>query len=220
MSRHILPMLIVMTLCILVSVGHAQLSTEGEVAAAGNAGLADFLAKIPPGTESLYGFGSQAEIGRAKLGTPFQVLTILPRTLREHLLPDKEYFVPTNEWRIPVTIDGEARALLTISQVGDNWCAVDFGAAGLAREIGTFCLAHGIDDARQGLAMVRLYQLKSDMLLVSEKNAPISSGKIFPLRSSEMLFERQKLATQPEYTQPKLLPLLKELYSREVFREE
>jgi len=220
MSTRLCSIVTILLLCGVVTTGYAQRPTESEIAVAGDSGLAQFLAMIPPGSESVYGFHNQEELLRAKLGTPFQLFTILPDDIRDTLRPGKEYFVPTNEWRIPVTVDGATRALLTISRDGDRWRAVDFGAAGLASEIGGFCALHPIDNTRQRLVLLRLYQLRSDLLLVSESNAPISSGRIFPLRSTELMFERQKLSIQSEYTEPQLLPLLKELYSREVNNEE
>jgi hypothetical protein len=195
-----------------------QLETRGFTAVA-ESGLAQFLGKIPAGSESLYGFSSRDELLQVKLGTPIPVFTIVPDSTMGDIVTAKEYLTITDEWRIPITVDGEAKALLTLSKVNGTWKCVDFGAAGLAREIQKFIESHSFDETRQQLALLRLYQLHADFAMVRDTATSVNAAAFYPLRSASVMLERNRNPLERVYDLQKLLPVLKEDFRREVENE-
>lgn len=94
--------------------------------------LGAFLARIPPGQETTYGFNARSEFAEATPGEPYQMYTVASGGSRSSV---DQSLQPMNEWRVPVSVRGEYRALLTVIRDRDRWRAVDFGAALLAREL-------------------------------------------------------------------------------------
>jgi len=84
-----------------------------------------FLQKINTGEEKKFGFNNRNEIKDATIGNkPYQIYIKCQST-----------DTPTNLWRIPIIVQSEIRAFLTVDWVEDSWQAVDFGAAKLAEKI-------------------------------------------------------------------------------------
>jgi hypothetical protein len=94
----------------------AMLSYAGKV-------LPGVLTQIPVDLEKNYGFFSRDEFIEARLGIPYQEFSL-------------ESEGPTGIWRIPVTVNGENRALLTLMKQDGKWAFMGFGAAVLAKELG------------------------------------------------------------------------------------
>lgn len=119
-----------------------------------------------------YGFASEDELSRADLGRLFRVYAATD--------PHQEpFFAAQQIWRVTVTVDGEARALVTVAKVGDRWEAVELGAAGLARELDA--VAQGQGPTSSGL--LRIYPLRCDLVAPSTEE-PQSDWSIIPLRSA------------------------------------
>lgn len=184
----------------------AETSDLRQVTDAGTAGFQAFLAKIPVGSESDYGFANRDEIARVTLGQPIQTLTVVPDSLANDLIPDKEYLVPTNEWRVPLSVDEQMRALLTVAKVDGVWRVVGLGAAGLAKELQAFEVSHEIDPARQGRALLRIFQAHCDFLIITDSGAPAA---IYPLQSAVMALKTANRTIQNVYTENELLPVVK-----------
>lgn len=85
--------------------------------------LPGVLAQIPMDLEKNYGFFSRDEFIEARLGLPYQEFSL-------------ESEGPTGIWRIPVTVNGENRALMTLMKQDGKWAFMGFGAAVLAKELG------------------------------------------------------------------------------------
>ncbi len=84
-----------------------------------------FLQKIPEGAELKFGFNNRQELTDATVGdTPYQMY------VKCGLLDS-----PTNVWRIPILVQSQIRAFLTVDWVENSWRAVDFGAAQLAEKL-------------------------------------------------------------------------------------
>ena len=84
-----------------------------------------FTDSIPNYLLPNYGFNNRNEIQKAIIENPIKVYTIKNKEI-----------IPTNTWRIPISIDGEYRALFTvIKEDNGEYLLVDFGAIRLAKEI-------------------------------------------------------------------------------------
>lgn len=155
-------------------------STPGaEAARAATKALPSVLAGIPPGQEANFGFHDRGEFAGATVGDPYQVITFT-------LGPGRVLnLVRQRDWRVPVRVHGQARALLTVVEGESGWEAVDFGAAGLARE-----LQHQ-EEALTGKPtfrhrfILRLYQHWADFLVLSHFELPADDDLAIPLFQAE-----------------------------------
>ncbi len=106
-----------------------------------------FTGVLPEQDLADYGFNSKAEFRRIRFDKPVWIYTL------------KDTIVAfTNTWRIPVTVDGEYRALLTIIKEDGNYKAVDFGATVLARD-------YQAKKTPNTIGLLRIYELRSDFLI-------------------------------------------------------
>ncbi|HVP07346.1 MAG TPA: hypothetical protein VMS71_05835, partial [Candidatus Acidoferrum sp.] len=188
--------------------------------AAAREGVARFLDMIPVGSEASYGFNNRGEFGNVGLGTPIAVVSIVPDSIKNGIREDQNIFVPVNEWRVPITVNGEMRALLTVAKVGGTWKAVDFGASGLASELGKFMKDRAMDIAGRRVELLRLYQLHSDFLLLTDTTQAAAKENICPLTSATMMLERNGQAVKSVYSKATLLPLIREDFGREAQNEQ
>ena len=137
--------------------------SEADIRTVAARALPVFLEKIPEGAASAYGFASSEEMEHASIGRPFRV--ILARIDRNK--DAAETLQPLDEWRVPITVDESARALLTVVRKEGTLRAVDFGAAGLSRALETLeqDLELTEDTPR---ALVRAAALRRDFLYLNE----------------------------------------------------
>lgn len=87
-----------------------------------------FLQLIPQGQEKEYGFDNRNDFSRIRIEEPFQLYYM---SYNENKLG----FVPANEWRVPVSVDGKYVALLTVAFYEGKAELVDFGANVLAQKL-------------------------------------------------------------------------------------
>lgn len=134
--------------------------------------LMEILDNVPMGREKDFGFMNRSEFKKTTLGIPYQEY-------------DFEKEEPTGYWRIPVTVDGENRALIRLKKTGGGWSFSGFGGAGLARELG----GYEDDLVRKGTKprtgrIVRDFSLFCDYIQFDQMPGAPLSGKIFPLQSA------------------------------------
>lgn len=139
--------------------------------------LGAFLDKIPQGFESRYGFNNRKEFSRAEVGVPVRVYRADTDNPSDHPLPE-------NEWRVPVLVDGEHRALLTVTAENGVLSVVDLGAAVLAREFGDYHRKY----PGKSRALLRLHALKCDMMIIGRPGAAVDDGDYYPLHSARAWF--------------------------------
>lgn len=158
--------------------------TDDSVSAIARSSLGGFLDKIPPGRESRYGFFNRAEFARASLGVPMRVYTADADSA--DALSGNGPMSPkaTNEWRVPILVDGESRALLTVAAVAGQITATELGAAGLSRELGEFKKRY---PARRS-ALLRLHALQCDFVINDRTGSGFDKADYYPLRSARDLF--------------------------------
>jgi len=83
------------------------------------------LELIPHGKENLYGFEHREMFRNCKVGNPIKVLRI----------HNEQEIETTNEWRVPLLINGKYITLLTVIEHDQNFNIVDMGGHLLAKLI-------------------------------------------------------------------------------------
>jgi len=164
--------LLLILLC-LPMIGFGQLNIITKVA---NEELISFLQKIPVGQENMFGFTNRGEFSQAEIGDPYEVFTLsLEFFDTKNIIRNKTYIVSTENWRVPIIVNNQHRALLTVSKVNNQWSVVKLGAKALAEELDIFNKNHpSINESN----ILRVFQLKSDFILTSEKIVyPLTSAK-------------------------------------------
>ena len=148
------------------------------------------LEKIPSSQITEFGFQSTEEYTIAK---PAKALYFL-------IYEDKREI---NIWRVPITVNGEYRALLNISENNGELKIADFGANLLAREIQQTIISH------QNLnfeGLLRSYQKGSDFMIAINENGE----KVYiPLNSAIKTFAEKGIELKPTYSDNDLKNLLK-----------
>lgn len=159
---------------------------DAAIVAAARRGVGPMLARIPEGRETAFGFTSRADFTRTTLGRPYRVYTLRPTALKTAgRLSDS--IEPLAQWRFPLLVDGRSAALLTVERMPDGWAAVDFGAAGLARELAAAENPADADSSPRGI--LRLYQLKADFLIRPRSYEEPAVRDVLPLTSARMALD-------------------------------
>jgi hypothetical protein len=189
----------------------------GDVNNAAELGLSRMLDSIPQGYELKYGFANREEFAIATIGTPYQMYTIHPDVMKDNVTVTDDMITSAEEWRFPVICNGSIRALLTVAKVKGQWQAVDIGAATLASEIDA--LEKGLSLKRREInrIILRLYQINSDFIVITEGSAKITNGSFYPVKSSRIGVggsQNIELKLSPSTFQD-LLPGLRDRYRNE-----
>lgn len=117
-----------------------------------------FLNLIPVGEEKSYGFNSRIDFSKVKIEEPYQTYYVTNRN-------DKLGFVSGNEWRIPLSVDGNYVALLTARINMGKVEIVDFGAAKLAQKIQELEILYSSKTSQH--ILIRNIFLKQDYISVN-----------------------------------------------------
>jgi hypothetical protein len=128
------------------------------------------LKKMPVGDEDAYGFNSRSEFAAAGLGIPYQEYSILTKK-------------PTGYWRIPVTVNGENRALVRYVLEDGVWKWKGFGAAGLARELGE--MENGQSNKPLSGKILRDYKLTCDYIQFNIESEDTLGGSFIPTANAK-----------------------------------
>lgn len=175
---------ILITQISLISFAQTNKDTIKEVLTVANSGLAGYLKKIPQGEESYYGFKSRNEFSLVQFGNPYHVYALKNEFYTVNKVEDKDYFLHTEEWRVPVKVNGEYRVLLTIAKMKGKWTAVSFGSAMLAKELFDFEQKHPVS---QNGILLTVYKPVCDFILFpSDGNTTVL--KAFPVTSAVAAF--------------------------------
>jgi hypothetical protein len=185
--------------------------TEASVQAVARTALESFLNKIPPGREIDYGFRNRGEFELAIVGTPVRVLTLHPDSMRDGIDPKRSYMTPLNEWRVPVIIEGEFRTLLTVSIVNNALKAVELGGELLAREMMEFWE----NEPGGRKAMLRLYQLRCDFLVLDRDGSGMEYGEFYPFRSARLVFDGLRCSAANPCLKADMYKKIKSKYAEE-----
>ena len=83
---------------------------------------------IPEGRERDYGFANRSDFSRIKIEDPYETFYVQNN--------DKQFsFVAGNEWRVPISLDGQYVSLLTVRFNNGKADVVDFGGNILSGKI-------------------------------------------------------------------------------------
>jgi hypothetical protein len=141
-----------------------------------NSQLPRILEFMPVDREHNYGFNHREEFKRARLGIPYQEYSL-----------DSE--LPTGYWRIPVTVDGENRALLRLIKENGKWTFAGFGGATLAGELGYFERSFGVTKPVSG-RIVRDFKMQCDYVQFNQKTGAKLEGLLYPMESASRVLHR------------------------------
>jgi hypothetical protein len=189
--------------------------TEASVQSVAMASLEAFLNKIPAGHETEYGFRRREEFPRANLGTAIQVFTLHPDSMKNRIDPKRNYMIPLNEWRVPVMINGEFRTLLTVSMVNNTLKTVELGGEVLAKEMMTF----QEKEPNSRTALLRLYQLHCDFLILDRNGLGMEHGEFYPLRSAHLIFDGLNCSPARPCLKGDMYPRFQSKYSEEQWQD-
>jgi hypothetical protein len=148
----------------------ASLLLEAEITKAAVRGYKRFLEKIIIGEEGKFGFNNRGEIAEAIIGA---------KLYQMHIRCNGTDF-PTNLWRIPIAVQNEPRALLSVEWIEGGWRVVGLGAATLAQKLYSLeqgmIEKYGLQDT-QGVhrVIIRNYKERTDYFQLKPYTA---DGKI------------------------------------------
>lgn len=175
--------LLLLSLIVLCSsVAFGQMNKVKEVTDAADKGYRAYLEKIPDGQESKYGFNSRDEFARVMTGKPYQIIILKKEFYTDMDLTGEDCLQPLDEWRVPLMVDDENRAFLTVAWVKGQFKTVGLGAAGLAKELGEFEKEHPSGQSHGKI--LRVHKMTSDFLLLTDEANPALST-LFPLQSAK-----------------------------------
>ena len=194
--------------CMIVTGSKAQTPDRQEMMKDAMNQLQAWLKKIPGGNEQKYGFNNRDEFSLATLGKPCQVFSLTGDFFKEEIQPGKNYLETTGEWRIPVMVNQENRAVITLLKKKNKWKIVSLGARVLARELQEFEKYPELSK-NNDLRLLRIYQLQSDFLFADD---PLSSMEItvYPMHSAFLNMAKIREGAKPKLGLNELLSFIKE----------
>lgn len=154
---------------------------EQAILDAAQQGYAAYLAQVPEDMISNYGFSSTAEFSKVTLGKPVRMNMLSPQLAQDkNIQTAGHYLVTTNEWRVPLLVNGQYRAFISVAgNDATHLSCVDFGAAGLASEIGALLKAQPLSN----YGILRVHALTCDMIIL-DADQDKTDYELIPLRSA------------------------------------
>lgn len=163
----------------------AQSPSAQDIIEIAKAGSLHYLDKIPTGQETHYGFNNRNECKIAVPGIPFHVFILSTEFFSDTGLVNNNYLVPTDEWRVTLTVNDEPRVMITVAKVNGILQVAGIGASGLASELGAFGKKNpGM--IRNGI-ILRVLNLDCEFLVIPGKKINNGSSTYF-LKSSSIVF--------------------------------
>jgi len=182
------------------------------VTLAAKQGLNNFLSLIPAGDEKLYGFEKREDFLRAEVGEPLKMYSLNPGFLNDPDADLKKFIFPLNEWRVPVLIDGKMVSLLTVIKENDSYKCVDIGGSALATELNSY--EKYFDKNSDEKTLLRLYQIRCDILIISGKNREVTDGSCYLLSYTKKIFEQYGGNGTGPVKFDSISPIIKIIYSQ------
>lgn len=180
--------LLILGLC-LSQLLNAQLSTSSQVIESANSGVQSFLAMIPQGHEQEYGFANRSIFSKVEIGEPYQTYFVVKEN-------EAVFFKETQLWRVPLVVDNQFLALLTVIVKDGVATVVDLGAARLAKELQYFETTH--KGEKNERILVRNTYISKDFIApnFSQISSPSNNElRALNLQSQTLLFPISKEIT-------------------------
>lgn len=168
--------------------------------------LQSWLQKIPPGQENIYGFQNRDEFTVCELGDPYAVYTLNSDFFRDKT--SINYLKQTSEWRVPVVVSNQDRALLTVIQENGTFEIVDLGATILARELQG--IRNSQKPGKESPKILRIFQLQSDFLLLDDPALPADEIRVIPLHSAYLNLEKLNSSKKEIWKLSSILNMVRE----------
>jgi|GEM_PF-2024883 len=185
-------------------------------------GLARFLNTIPPEELARMGLTSTQDIRSAVLGDGYHQFTLTPDALAAYQPGEAldSILTPTDTWVFLVTVDGQARTMLTVTKVNGRWEAAEIGGlflpAALQKGEGSLAatlLETGIQSEVATTRYVRIFQAYADFLYVQTKDHAEYLLPLFP-DPARLSLQPDKPAV-PEQVLPQLNTYVKQMLNTE-----
>lgn len=177
-----------------------------EISDAATVGIKYYLGKIPAGHEKDYGFNSTDELAIASPGTPMREYAMNKQEYNTVKPSDGKSIVALSEWMVPVMVNGECRAFLTIAKMKGKWKAVNFGSAPVAKEVNDM-QSQFIHST--GTLAILILQREEAIFILQMPSADFSSWVLYPLSSARVAFNLAPEGSQVSYTMKEMLSRFK-----------
>lgn len=168
-----------------------SVSESDKVSIAAQKELPTMLARIPVGSETLYGFNNREEINAATAGQPFEYFGF-----------NDTGFIQSFGFQVPVVVDNQYRSLATMIYTGNEYHLLDFGATVLAKEIQSTQKNYA---NMKFIGLLRAYKISSDFAIMQENKENV----YLPLTSAKMYLTSSGTPIENFYTQDQLVSILK-----------
>lgn len=137
--------------------------------------LSSFLEIVPVNMEKEHGFNNRSEFAKAVPATIYRMVGVDPYGK----------VVPTNNYNVVVAVNGEYRAVVTVSSENGKYEILSIGGAVLAKELQATEAANPIA-ADQEHVMVNIYKYSATFVSNVSANTVIENADLIPLESAKM----------------------------------
>jgi hypothetical protein len=136
--------------------------------------LNSFLEVIPVNMEKDHGFNNRSEFAKALPASIYKIIGVdaTGKTFE------------TNLYNVVVAVNGEYRAVLTVSAENGQYEIQSIGAALMAKELQALEMAHPIA-ANQERVMVNVYKKSAGFVAYQDANTTIENVDLIPLESAK-----------------------------------
>jgi len=153
--------------------------------------ISSVLNKIPQNKEQQFGFNNREEFDIATIGDALQLIHYGDTLNGENYI-----------WRVPILVNGEYRALLTIYQDSNGYKIADFGAAVLAKDIQQKI---NQNPNRIIYGILRIHSISGDFLIVKGDNI----DRYIPLTSAIYYISSKGIEVKSYYNLADIKKLIK-----------
>jgi|WetSurSiteA1Bulk_404760.scaffolds.fasta_scaffold72354_1 hypothetical protein len=183
-----------------------EIRQEDKVIKTAKDNISGFLSKIPVGQENNYGFANREEFRICVVGKPYRVVTFTNDFYTDEKLSNKNYILIQNEWRVPITVNGENRLLFTVIQQDTIMQVVDIGGAALAKELEQ----NNADLTSKDSYLLRVYPLTLDFLVKVPQGSSFTDATFIPMKSARMILNSFDNKGLTNYALKDILQIIKQ----------
>jgi len=208
--------LLIMLLFVLSSFQISVLSlTDMHVMKAAEGQLDIYIAKIPPGEASSYGFRQEDDMELLVVGKPYRFIEFNADFYDNELAEDRNCVVIKNEWRVPVSFKGTNRVMLTVRGNSSNYAVTAMGDTMLAKELER--KSAGLNDSDE-YYLLRVPGL-SAVFFGHESTNSFSDAEFIPLASAISAIATLHNTHKDFYTLYEVQAMVKEEFAKRTKKE-
>ena len=158
--------------------------------------LVSFLNNIPDGFEKQHGFNSRSEFSAA---TPSSIYTIMGVNAAGKTFK-------TNNFNVAVSVNGEYRAVITVSSENGNYAIETVGASLMAKELQV--IENNQDSENSEKIMLNFYEDKCGFVAFEKNISNIEAAAYTPLASAITVLGETKTPIKTTYELTELINIL------------